>query len=91
MVVETMKAEGVVVIHGETNETNTNRQGKKEECKYDRGEDQIYSKRKFDKNLKAYNKDKMNDGQEHEGNDIHFERNEAHPSATKQTKYKYIC
>ena len=93
MVVETMKAEGVVVMYRETNETNTITKGKKEDREYDRGKDQVYSERKFDDNLKAYNKDSVNDGQEHEGNDIHFERNEACPDinmyVTKDSTRKY--
>ena len=61
-----------VVMCKVINDNNINMEERKEKRRYYRANRKIYNKREYDGNIRAYNKANVNNGQEHEGNDIQF-------------------
>ena len=59
-----------VVMYEAINDNNINMEEMEEERRYYRADREICNKRKYHGNTRRYNKDSVNDGKEHEGNDI---------------------
>ena len=58
------------IMYEGINDNNINMEEIEEERRYYRADHEICDKRKYHGNIRRYNKDSVNDGQEHEGNDI---------------------